>query len=94
MKYKGYGAIYNPNTRKIIVSFNLVSEYETEDTEEMKILEASGYITSIEGVLELDEKKEIDHNMTKKEIIEILDDTGIEYNLKDRKEILLSLLDN
>ena len=95
MKFKGYGIIFNPRKQKLIVSFKQTPEYETNDPEEIRLLRESGYITEESGV----EVKEIitdepeDKELTKSEVMESLDASGIKYNPRDKKEVLLSLLE-
>lgn len=94
MKFTGYGIIWNPKKNKTLVNFKENPEYETNDSYEIEVLSESDHVTGQSGAIEL--KKESvseDSGMTKKEVMVSLDSYGIDYNPRDKKEVLLSLLE-
>jgi hypothetical protein len=91
MKFSGYGIIWNPNKNKILVNFKETPEYETNDPSEIDILSSSDHVTGKSGEIEINEI--VESVMTKKEVMESLDASGIEYNPRDKKEVLLKLLE-
>jgi len=100
MIFKGYGVIWNGKKNKTLVNFKNTPEYETNDPEEIEILSRCNHITERSGgvatikPIESDQKIVQDQpTMTKKEVMESLDASGIDYNPRDKKEVLLSLLE-
>lgn len=98
MKFKGYGVIWNPQKNKPLVNFKENPEYETNDPYEIDILLASDHVTESAGEIEVKETIVAEEyselkSMTKKEVMESLDASGIEYNPRDKKEVLLKLLE-
>jgi len=98
MKFKGYGSIYNPSTKKILVDFQKTPEFETNKQSEIELIRKSGYVTEESGTMEIKEEIIItsepeEKELTKKQVMESLDASGIDYNPRDKKEILLALLE-
>jgi hypothetical protein len=99
MKFTGYGIIWNPKKNKRLVNFKETPEYETNDPYEIEVLSNSDHVTGQSGTIEIKEtivSKEVsdeEKEMTKKEIMESLDAGGIDYNPRDKKEVLLKLLE-
>lgn len=90
MKFKGYGSIYNPTKRKIVVDFQKTPEYETTDAEEIRLIRASGYATEeSDGIEAVEEER----TLTKGDIMAILDEREIDYNPRHKKEALAKLLE-
>lgn len=91
MVFKGYGVIWNPKKGKALCNFKN-GEYETTDFDEIAILKAcpqAGYVSG-----EMPEPKEVESKEpTKNEIMALLDEKEIEYNPRDKKDVLLSLLE-
>jgi len=96
MKFKGYGSIYNPATKKILVDFQKTPEFETNKQSEIELIRKSGYVTEESGAMEIKEtiiSEPEEKGPTKKQVMESLDASGIDYNPRDKKEILLALLE-
>ena len=94
MKFKGYGVIWNPKKNKTLVNFRDNPEYETNDPYEIEVLSSSDHVTEQSGEIEIKETIVAEEKeMTKKEVMESLDASGIEYNPRDKKEVLLKLLE-
>jgi len=97
MIFKGFGIVWNGKKNKTLVNFKLTPEYETNDPEEIEILERCNAITFKSGSIDIKEKivsdevKE-DKPMTKNEVMDSLDASGIDYNPRDKKEVLYDLL--
>lgn len=88
MKFKGYGIIWNGKTNKTLVNFKTTPEYETNDPDEIEILSRSNHVTYKSGEIEVNKSER-----TKKEIINELSESGIEHDPRDKKEVLLKLLE-
>lgn len=88
MKFKGTGIIWDRNKNKTLVNFKNTEIYETTDKQEIEILTGC----SLVEIVEYDQEKEV-AEMTKNEVMEKLDDLFIEYNPRDKKEVLLALLE-
>ena len=96
MKFKGYGSVFNPAKKRIIVNFRKTPEYETDNHEEIRLLRLSGYITEEIGSVEPESKGSLTEesgDMTKKQVMEALDFNGTAYNPRDKKEVLYNLLE-
>lgn len=98
MIFTGKGVVWNPKKNKPLVNFKLTPEYETTDGYEIKLLEAANNVDKIsipkpqkeESVVEAQPEEK---PMTKNEVMESLDASGIDYNPRDKKEVLLKLLE-
>jgi len=95
MIFKGYGSIYNSAKRKMIVDFQKTPEYETANHEEIRLLRLSGYITEESGAMPAPEKIVVsdEKELTKKKVLALLSEAGIKHNPRDKKEVLLDLLE-
>jgi hypothetical protein len=95
VKFKGNGSIWNPAKSKILVNFNVDPVFETDDSKEIELLKMSGQAMPVqewpEPVIEIEENDE-PIKLGKKEIIEILVERGIDFNPRDKKEVLESLM--
>jgi len=91
MKFKGVGVVWNKYKNKPLVNFKDIDVYETSDKNEIEILSNSLHIEIIDSeIIEIsDEPKP----MTKNEVMESLDASGIDYNPRDKKEVLYALLE-
>ena len=88
MIFKGSGSIWNPEKNKVLVNFNKTPEFETEDPKEIEIL--IEYAQPQGDIPETIENESI--SLSKKEIIEILKERDIDFNPRDKKEVLESLM--
>lgn len=78
--------IWDKEKKKILCRF-INGEYETEDTRVIKLLKE---IPTVSYEEEKEPEKEIE--LTKKEIMSLLDEADIDYNPRDKKEGLRELL--
>lgn len=98
MKFKGNGSIWNPIKNKILVDFNKDPVFETEDSKEIEFLKMSKQAhpandwPEIETEEENESENEEPIKLGKKEIIEILKEREIDFNPRDKKEVLEALL--
>lgn len=88
MIFKGNGVIWNPAKNRSMVNFNDVDEYNTEDLKEIEILKACGNVHSAD-IADIEEEP---IRLSKKEIMESLQGRGINFNPRDKKEVLESLM--
>ena len=95
VKFKGNGTIWNPLKNKALVNFNSVSVFETDDPKEIELLKFSGQSYPSqewpEPEIEPDPEEE-PIKLSKKDIIEILKERDIDFNPRDKKETLESLM--
>jgi len=93
VKFKGHGSIWNPVKNKMLVNFNSVAVFETDDPKEIELLKLSGQAQPVqewpEPVIETEDEP---IKLSKKEIIEILKERDIDFNPRDKKETLESLM--
>ncbi len=87
MKFTGYGIIWNPKKNKALVDFKVTPVFESNDPYELSILSKCDHIES-SGAIDISDKE-----LTKRDVMEALNDAGIKYNPRDKKEVLLSLLE-
>lgn len=93
MKFKGNGSIWNPIKNKILVDFNKDPVFETEDSKEIEFLKMSKQAYPANDWPEIEtEENEEPIKLGKKEIIEILKEREIDFNPRDKKEVLEALL--
>lgn len=79
MKFYGNGVVWDKENNKRLCKF-INGEFDAEDERVIAILKSLGYQYD-------------DYELTKKQIMAILDSRNIEYNVRDKKEALLSLLE-
>ena len=91
MKFKGYGIVWNGKKNKVLVNFKTTPEYETDNVEEIEILSNCNHVTSKSS--EIETKEPAEKKITKKEIISALSEAGIEHDPREKKEVLLKLLE-
>ena len=97
MKFNGYGSIWNPSKSRILVDFNKDPVFETDDTAEIELLKISGQAHPVQEWPEAEYEPELEGEeepikLCKKEIIEILKERDIDFNPRDKKETLESLM--
>lgn len=69
------------------------SETIVENEKDQEAAEKAGYVDSFQDALFPAEKEEDDAEMTKAEVMAALDDLGMDYNPRDKKAVLLELLE-
>ena len=92
MIFTGHGLVWNPKKNKPLVNFKDVDNYETSDEYEIELLNGALLVECILLDTHNNEDQE-SGKMTKKDVMESLDASGIEYNPRDKKEVLLKLLE-
>lgn len=98
MTYKGKGIVWNPKDNKIVVNFRETPEYSPKNAYEEELLKTALHCEPV-GSMAIEDGPEdpeielVSSGMTKKEVMESLDASGIEYNPRDKKEVLLKLLE-
>ena len=86
MKFTGYGIVFDTKKKKTLLSFNRTPVYETDNQYDIDLLKSCPNVS-------WEESEEEENELTKKEIIALLDEAGIKYNPRDKKEVLLDLLE-
>ena len=100
MNFKGNGSIWNPAKNRILVDFNADPIFETDNPAEIELLKLSGQafviVDSVEDIpveiADFDDFTDEPIKLSKKEIIEILKERDIDFNPRDKKETLESLI--
>lgn len=87
--FKGNGLVWDREKNKPLCKFN-DGKYETDNARTIKLLKE---IPSVELVSEDEPAENEPAEPTKKEIIALLEESGIEHNPRDKKEVLLGLLE-
>jgi hypothetical protein len=87
--FKGTGLVWDREKKKRLCKF-VDGKYETEDTRVIRLLKE---IPTVELISEDEPAKEPKTEKTKPEIMALLDEAGTEYNPRDKKEVLLKLLE-
>lgn len=87
MIFKGNGVVWDTRKNRRLCRF-VDGKYETDDRSEIGYLIKRGY--EHDGVYE---DKVEEKELTKAQIIDKLVDAEIEHNPRDKKEVLLELLD-
>ena len=93
MTFKGNGIIWNPVKNKVLVDFNKDSEYETDEPAEIELLKLSGQAHVANKQEETEDENDGEAiKLSKKDVMEILKERGIDFNPRDKKEVLESLM--
>ena len=88
MKFTGYGIVFDPKKKKTLLSFNRTPVYETDNQYEIDLLKSCPNVSWDESEEEEEEKE-----LTKKDVIALLEEAEIKHNPRDKKEVLLKLLE-
>jgi hypothetical protein len=96
--FKGTGIVWDKEKNKPLCKFNK-GLYETDDARVIRLLKEIPTVALIsEEKPAVDEKPAVieqptEPEKTKKEIIALLDEAKIEYNPRDKKDVLIGLLE-
>jgi hypothetical protein len=96
MKFKGNGSVWNPSKNKRLVNFNKTELFETNDKNEIEILDNCDNVECVDSTGILKEKKEekpTQHKRSRKDLIKSAKEAGIKGADRMKTEEIISLLE-
>lgn len=90
--FKGTGLVWDREKKKRLCKF-VDGLYETDDAREIRLLKEIPTVELISEEEPAVKEQPAESELTKKEIMALLDKAEIEYNPRDKKEVLMELLE-
>ena len=94
MKFTGYGVVWNPKAKKVMVNFKETPEYDTNDPYEIDILSSCGSVSTDESVVDTTTCETIEPDpRTRKQLVKDAKEAGIKGADRMSKEEMIKLLE-